>query len=36
MAVQIRTMGCLTSIVLSIILTVMLNLLLRGCSGPSW
>jgi|GEM_PF-1181035 hypothetical protein len=38
MAVQIRTMGCLTSIILSIILTVVLNLLLRGCSGggPSW
>jgi hypothetical protein len=29
-------MGCLTSIVLSIILTVVLNLLLRGCSGPAW
>jgi TctA family transporter len=38
MAVRIRTMGCLTSIILSIILTVVLNLLLRGCSGgaPSW
>ena len=38
MAVQFRTMGCLTSIILSIILTVVLNLLLRGCSGggPSW
>jgi len=38
MPVQIRTMGCLTSIILSIVLTVVLNLLLRGCSGgaPSW
>lgn len=36
MAVQIRTMGCLTSIVLSIILTIVLNLLLRACTGPSW
>jgi hypothetical protein len=38
MAVQVRTMGCLTSIILSIILTVVLNLLLRGCSGggTSW
>jgi len=36
MAVQFRTTGCLTSIILSIILTVVLNLLLRGCSGPSW
>jgi hypothetical protein len=38
MAVQFRTMGCLTSIILSIVLTVVLNLLLRGCSGggPSW
>jgi hypothetical protein len=36
MPMQIRTMGCLTSIILSIVLTVVLNLLLRGCSGPSW
>jgi hypothetical protein len=38
MAVQFRTMGCLTSIILSIILTVVLNLLVRGCSGggASW
>ena len=36
MPMQIRTMGCLTSIILSIILTVVLNLLLRACSGPSW
>jgi len=37
MAVQFRTSGCLWSIILSIVLTVLLNLALRGCSGgPSW
>jgi hypothetical protein len=32
MAVKFRTTGCMASIVLSILLTVVLNLLLRGCS----
>ena len=38
MAVRFRSMGCLTSIILSIVLTVVLNLLLRGCTGggPTW
>jgi hypothetical protein len=31
--VRVRTSGCLLSIVASIVLTVGLNLLLRGCSG---
>lgn len=33
MPAKIRTSGCLFSIVASIVLTVVLNLLLRGCSG---
>jgi hypothetical protein len=33
MPVRIRTSGCLVSIVASIVLTVVLNLLLRGCAG---
>lgn len=37
MAMQFRTSGCLYSIILSIVLTVVLNLALRGCSGaPTW
>ena len=38
MAVRFRTSGCLYSIILSIVLTVVLNLALRGCSGggPTW
>jgi hypothetical protein len=32
-AVRIRTSGCLVSIVASVLLTVALNLLLRGCTG---
>lgn len=32
MPVKMRTSGCLVSIVLSIVLTVALNLLLRSCS----
>jgi len=38
MAVQFRTSGCLWSIVVSVVLTVVLNLALRGCAGggPSW
>lgn len=30
---RIRTTGCLASIVISVVLTVALNLLLRGCTG---
>lgn len=33
MAIQIRTSGCLFSIIASIVLTVLLNLMLRGCAG---
>lgn len=33
MPVKIRTSGCLFSIVASIVLTVVLNLALRGCVG---
>lgn len=33
MPVKVRTSGCLVSIIASIVLTVVLNLLLRGCSG---
>lgn len=38
MAVQFRSSGCLWSIVVSVVLTVILNLALRGCTGggPSW
>jgi hypothetical protein len=32
MAIQIRSTGCLLSIVLSLALTLILNLLLRGCA----
>jgi hypothetical protein len=33
MPVKIRTSGCLISIVASIVLTVLLNLGLRACTG---
>jgi hypothetical protein len=33
MPVKIRASGCLISIVVSIVLTVALNLMLRACSG---
>jgi hypothetical protein len=33
MPVRVRTSGCLPSIVLSVVLTVGANLLLRGCTG---
>lgn len=33
MPVKFRTPGCIGSIVLSIVLTVVLNLALRACSG---
>lgn len=36
MAVQFRTTGCLASIVLSVVLTILLNVMLRGCSGTHW
>jgi hypothetical protein len=32
MAVRFRMSGCLFSIIASIVLTILLNLLLRGCS----
>lgn len=32
MPVRIKTSGCLISIVASIVLTVVLNLMLRGCT----
>ena len=32
MPVQIKTRGCLVSIVASIVLTIVLNLMLRSCS----
>jgi hypothetical protein len=35
--VQFNKSGCLFSIVASIFLTIVLNLMLRGCSSvPSW
>ena len=33
MPLKMRTTGCLVSIVASVVLTVALNLLLRGCSA---
>lgn len=38
MAMQVRTTGCMFSIIASIVLTIILNLALRGCSGgaPGW
>jgi hypothetical protein len=39
MQIRFQRSGCLFSIIASIFLTVVLNLLLRGCSsggGPSW
>ncbi len=39
MAIRFQRSGCLFSIIASIFLTVVLNLLLRGCSGahgPTW
>ena len=32
MAIRFRTSGCLFSIIASIVLTILLNLMLRGCS----
>jgi hypothetical protein len=38
MAVQFRTSGCLYSIIVSVVLTILLNVALRACTagGPSW
>jgi hypothetical protein len=38
MRMQIRSSGCMFSIIASIVLTIVLNLALRGCSGgaPGW
>jgi len=33
MAIQVRTTGCVFSIIASIVLTIVLNLLIRGCSA---
>ncbi len=33
MAMQVRTSGCLFSIVASVVLTIALNVMLRACSG---
>lgn len=33
MPVRFRMTGCWTSILLSIVLTILLNLMLRGCSA---
>ena len=33
MPVRFRTSGCLISIIVSVVLTVALNLMLRGCSA---
>jgi hypothetical protein len=33
MPVQVRTSGCLISIIASVVLTILLNLMLRACAG---
>jgi hypothetical protein len=33
MAMQVRTRGCLFSIIASIVLTIVLNVMLRACSS---
>ena len=33
MPIRVRTSGCLFSIIASVVLTVVLNLMLRACSG---
>lgn len=33
MGMQVRTTGCMFSIIASIVLTILLNVMLRGCSG---
>lgn len=37
MPMRVRTMGCMFSIIASIVLTILLNVMLRGCStGGGW
>lgn len=38
MRMQFRTSGCLYSIIISIVLTILLNVALRACTAgsPSW
>lgn len=33
MVMQVRTSGCMYSIIASVVLTILLNVLLRACSG---
>jgi hypothetical protein len=33
MAMQMRSSGCLFSIIASVVLTILLNVMLRGCAG---
>lgn len=33
MAMRVRTSGCLFSIIASVVLTILLNVMLRTCSG---
>jgi hypothetical protein len=33
MAMQVRTSGCMFSIIASVVLTILLNVMLRACSG---
>jgi hypothetical protein len=35
MAIRFRTSGCLFSIIASVVLTILLNLMIRGCSSAS-
>ena len=32
MAIKVRTSGCLFSIIASVVLTILLNVLIRGCN----
>jgi hypothetical protein len=37
MAMQVRTSGCMFSIIASVVLTILLNVVLRACStGGGW
>jgi hypothetical protein len=33
MAMRVRSSGCLFSIIASVVLTILLNVMLRGCAG---
>lgn len=33
MAMKVRSSGCLFSIIASVVLTILLNVMLRGCAG---